>query len=235
MAKESVINTTSSAVSLIDMLKVKEVKEEKFFDFGAINAIVDSFFPILHDIQGKFNYLPKEGLKRIALRLNSTLSQVLETVEIIEETMLEQIFSLKGNKPRNLIPILQAVQKQFGYLSQVSMMHIAEHLKMSLNEAYGVASFYTQFKFQKPGKNKISLCSGTACFVKGGSVLVKAVENNLGIEANQTTEDGLFTFETVACLGCCAISPSMIINDNIHGKMTPKKLIRLLDSIKKKA
>ncbi len=214
------------------VIEVKDVEEE-FFDFKAIDAIIDSYIPILLDIQRKYNNLSKNSLKLVTHRLNDALSQVFPILEIIEDGMLEDIFYIKGKKKENLIPILQAVQEQFGYLSKMSMLRIAEHLNISLIEVYSVASFYTQFKFDKPGKHKITLCNGTACFVKGGNVLVEAVEKKLGIKPGETTVDRFFSFETVACLGCCAISPATIIDGEIHGKMKPAKLSRLIDKLKK--
>ncbi|MHA2029531.1 MAG: NADH-quinone oxidoreductase subunit NuoE family protein [Candidatus Kariarchaeaceae archaeon] len=207
--------------------------EEEFFDFKAIDAIVDSYIPILLDIQKKYKNLSKNSLKLVTHRLNEALSQVFPILEIIEEGMLEDIFYIKGNKKENLIPILQAVQWQFGYLSKMSMLRIADHLNISQIEVFSVASFYTQFKFEKPGKHKITLCNGTACFVKGSNILIEAVEKKLGIKPGQTTEDRFFSFKTVACIGCCAISPSVIVDGEIHGKMKPVKLNRLIDKLKK--
>jgi NADH-quinone oxidoreductase subunit E len=135
---------------------------------------------------------------------------------------------------KHLIPILQEFQREYGYLSKENMIRISEHLEMSPNEVYGVASFYQQFKFIKPGKHIISVCLGTACFVKGGNVLAETVKTKLGIEPGETTEDGLFSFERVACLGCCALSPVVQIDDEIHGQVKPSKLLRLIERIIKK-
>lgn len=147
---------------------------------------------------------------------------------------LQDILTSKEKNQANLIPILQEVQKQYGYLSKKNLIKISEYLEMSANEVYGVASFYQQFKFIKPGKHKIVVCLGTACFVKGGHILAEAVKTSLGIDEGESTEDGLFSFERVACLGCCALSPVVQIDGDIHAKMTPVKLIRLIDRIKKK-
>lgn len=147
---------------------------------------------------------------------------------------LQEILSSKEKIQANLIPILQEVQKEYGYLSKKNMIKISEHLEMSANEVYGVASFYQQFKFIEPGKHKIVVCLGTACFVKGGKILAEAVKTNLGIDEGESTEDGLFNFERVACLGCCALSPVVQIDSDIYAKMTPAKLVRLIDKIKKK-
>ena len=133
-----------------------------------------------------------------------------------------------------MIPILQDVQKEFGYLSKENMVRISEYLDLSPNEVFGVASFYQQFKFTIPGKYIISVCLGTACFVKGGKVLAETVKTKLGIQPGETTEDGMFSFERVACLGCCALSPVVKINDEIYGQIKPSKLLRLITRIIKK-
>ncbi len=151
-----------------------------------------------------------------------------------KDTTLQKILAKKEKNQANLIPILQEVQKEYGYLTKENMICISEHLEMSANEVYGVASFYQQFKFVKPGKHKIVVCLGTACFVKGGEILTETVRTKLNINPGEKTEDGLFSFEHVACLGCCALSPVVQIDGKIYAKMTPAKLIRLIENIKKK-
>jgi NADH-quinone oxidoreductase subunit E len=144
---------------------------------------------------------------------------------------LEKILISKGKSQAHLIPILQDVQKEFGYLSKDNLVRISEYLELSPNEVFGVASFYQQFKFTKPGKYIISVCLGTACFVKGGKILAETVNTKLGIRPGETTEDGMFSFERVACLGCCALSPVVQINDEIYGQVKPAKLLRIINRI----
>ena len=144
---------------------------------------------------------------------------------------LKNILDAKGKSQDRLIPILQEVQEKYGYISKENMLEISEYLGMSPNEIYGVASFYQQFKFIKPGKHIISICLGTACFVKGGSVLAEAIRTNLGIEPGETTENGLFSFERVACLGCCALSPVAQIDGEVYGQLKPAKLLRIIKRI----
>ncbi len=155
------------------------------------------------------------------------------TAEAIDSTFHE-ILNSREKERKHLIPILQDVQKEYGYLSKENMFRISEYLEMSPNEVYGVASFYQQFKFIKPGKHTISVCLGTACFVKGGNILAETVKTKLGIEPGETTEDGLFSFERVACLGCCALSPVVQIDDEIYGQVKPSKLLRLINRMIKK-
>lgn len=154
-----------------------------------------------------------------------------------EEKVMQSIFALfckdKSCDQADLIAVLQATQEAFGYLSKQNMVRIAEELDMSANEVYGVASFYSQFKFVKPGKHVLTVCLGTACFVKGGPVLSEAIETKLKIKPGETTEDGVFSFERVACLGCCALSPVVAIDGEVYASMTPAKLLRQINRIRK--
>lgn len=128
----------------------------------------------------------------------------------------------------NLIPVLQHVQKTCGFISQDSVRQIAGFLKVSEAYVFGVASFYTQFRFEKPGDNLIRVCLGTACHVQDGTHLANEIHNILGIAPGETTPDGCFEFQQVACLGCCAQAPLVEINGKIFGKMTPDKLRKVL-------
>jgi NADH-quinone oxidoreductase subunit E len=129
----------------------------------------------------------------------------------------------------DLIPILQQVQGKFGYISPKAIDHISHFLKISENQIFGVASFYSQFRFIEPGRNSIKVCMGTACHVRGGKVIGEAVEREIGISAGQTTEDKRFDLQRVACLGCCALAPVVQINDDIHSRMAVVKLKKILE------
>jgi len=128
-----------------------------------------------------------------------------------------------------LIPILQKTQKKFGYLSTEAINHIARFLKISENQIYGVASFYSQFRFNEPGRNPIKVCLGTACHVQGGQVLRDALERELDITSGQTTKDKKFELQRVACLGCCALAPVVQINDDTYSQMTVIRIKELLE------
>lgn len=149
------------------------------------------------------------------------------------DSILQEILFSKEKYQKNLIPILQEVQMEYGYLSKENMIRISEYLEISPNKVYGVASFYQQFKFTKPGKHIISVCLGTACFVKGGQILAETVRTKLNINPGETTEDGLFSFERVACLGCCALAPVVQIDGEVFGQVKPTKLLRLINRIVK--
>ncbi len=138
------------------------------------------------------------------------------------------IFSSFQGTESDLIPILQKTQQKFGYISKEAMREISRFLKISENQIYGVASFYAQFRFTKPGRNVIKICMGTACHVKGGEILCDAVEREIGVRPGQVTPDQKFEFQRVACLGCCALAPVVQINEEIFSQMTVVKLREIL-------
>lgn len=144
---------------------------------------------------------------------------------------LSEIAKILARYPANrasLIPALQDIQQQFGYLSEEAVEEVGRLMDVSANEIYGVATFYTQFRFSPPGEHTIRVCEGTACHVRGGQQILKEVERRLGIGAGQTTEDGRFDIERVACLGCCALSPVVTVDGRVYAKMTAKKIPSLL-------
>jgi NADH-quinone oxidoreductase subunit E len=130
----------------------------------------------------------------------------------------------------NLIAILQHVQQSDGYITPGAVDRIANHLSISRSQIYGVASFYSQFRFNPPGRHSIKICLGTACHVQGGDFLLNALKSEIGIGPNETTPDGRFDLERVACLGCCALAPVVMINDAIYSNMSVVKLKEILDS-----
>lgn len=124
----------------------------------------------------------------------------------------------------NLIQILQEIQRAEGYIPEKAVDSISRHLRISRSEIFGVASFYSQFKFNPPGRHSIKMCLGTACHVQGGDFLLNALKAEIGISPNETTEDGRFDLERVACLGCCALAPVVMIDDVIFSNMSVIKL-----------
>ncbi len=130
--------------------------------------------------------------------------------------------------PGPLMPIMQYTQESFGYLSLENMIIIAEGLGVPVTEVYGVATFYAQFSLTPKGDNNISVCQGTACYVKGGAQVLARVEKELGITSNETTEDGKFTIQDTRCLGCCGLAPVMTINEDVYGKLTADMIPAIL-------
>jgi NADH-quinone oxidoreductase E subunit len=144
---------------------------------------------------------------------------------------IEKVFEHFPQAGRDsLIPILQAVQEEEGYLSEAAVVGISRHLGIPASKVYGVATFYNQFRFQPKGKYHILLCRGTACHVKGSAKVLEAVMRYLKIEPGRTTRDKLFSLETVACMGACALSPVLCINDEFYAKVSPAKAVKLIDA-----
>ncbi|HUJ88956.1 MAG TPA: NADH-quinone oxidoreductase subunit NuoE [Syntrophorhabdales bacterium] len=127
-----------------------------------------------------------------------------------------------------LIPLLQSAQETYGYIPESAIDHISEVVGIPAADIYGVITFYSQFRLKPMGKNIIKICDGTACHVNASTAILRTVVDELKIDGDETTEDGLFTLQKVACLGCCSLSPVIMINDETHGKLTPKKVTKLL-------
>ncbi len=132
-----------------------------------------------------------------------------------------------------LIPILQKLQDAYGYLPANVLEWLSEETGIPTSRIYGVVSFYAQFYLEPHGKYTVRCCRGTACYVRGGKKILNAVQRNLGIEDGATSDDMLFSLETVACLGACALSPVMIINNTYYGKVTPLRADQVLQQIRK--
>jgi NADH-quinone oxidoreductase subunit E len=144
--------------------------------------------------------------------------------------VLEKYASVKGS----LITILQQAQEIYGYLPTDVIYYIAEKTNSTPAKVMGVATFYTQFRLQPIGKYLIMLCQGTACHVNGSAKILKTIEEELAIKDGETTQDGLFTLKTVACLGCCSLSPVMMINEETYGSLDSKKVISILSDLRSK-
>ncbi|OIN96535.1 NAD(P)H-dependent oxidoreductase subunit E [Candidatus Desantisbacteria bacterium CG1_02_38_46] len=145
---------------------------------------------------------------------------------------LEDIFSKhpERNNTNLVIPVLQEIQQIYGYLPAEALKKMSRHFNIPLSHIYGVATFYAQFSLEPRGKNLIKLCQGTACHIRGGKEVLKAVENLLGIGHKGTTSDFKFSLEVVRCLGTCFLAPVMMINRNYYGKLTPEKVRQILKS-----
>ncbi len=148
--------------------------------------------------------------------------------------LLEESFAKYPRTPDSLIAVLQEAQRIYGYLPRDVMYHVAEQLGTTPAEVMGVATFYAQFRLTPIGKYLIMSCQGTACHVNGSERVSAAVARYLGIENGQTTADGLFTLEHVACLGCCSLAPVIMINGEAYGNLTPESAIAILQEIQEK-
>lgn len=134
-----------------------------------------------------------------------------------------------------LIPILQEIQDHEGYVSRNSMRFVARHLGISTAKVFGVASFYNQFRFQAPGRYRIQLCRGTACHVKGSSPLLEALQRELKVKAGETTEDGLFSIEVVACIGACGLAPVICVDGEFHAGVSTDQLPKIINEYRKRS
>ena len=129
----------------------------------------------------------------------------------------------------NLITILNEVQVKYGYILKVAQIEISNYLNIALAEIYGVITFYSRFTLVPKGKYNVSVCLGTACFVKGSREILERAKAKLGIEEGQTTQDGKFSLDTTRCVGACGLAPVFTINDEVYGKATVKKIDEVLD------
>ena len=138
------------------------------------------------------------------------------------------IFESYSRQRQSLIPVLQKVQEELGYLPEEAISEVAQFLRLSKNEVYGVASFYAQFRFERQGEHAVKVCLGTACHVRGGRRVLDTVQREIGIQPGETTEDYQFSLERVACFGSCALAPVMVVDKIVHGRMTTAKARQVL-------
>ena len=140
-----------------------------------------------------------------------------------------------GGEPGMLIPLLQAAQDSYGYIPPLAIEQIAMATGIPASEVYGVITFYSQFRLQPLGRYVIRICKGTACHVQDAEMIGRTLEEELGIREGETSEDGLFTFLTVACLGCCSLAPVVMIGEQAYGRLTPQALRSVLRRYRRKA
>lgn len=146
---------------------------------------------------------------------------------------ISKIVEESGGRREALIPILQKVQERFGYLLPAAISEISKLLRMSESEVFGVASFYAQFRFTRPGKHCVKACLGTACHVRGGENILESVERDLGVNSGEVTKDYQFGLERVACFGSCALAPVMVVDDDVYGRMTVTKAKEIIGKYRK--
>ena len=155
-----------------------------------------------------------------------------KTVDLsLIDGVLSEYASVKGS----LITILQNTQDIYGYLPKEALELISEKTGIATSEIVGVATFYTQFRFEPVGKYLIMLCQGTACHVNSSDLILQTIKDELHIDNGETTEDGLFSLKCVACLGCCSLSPVMMINEDTYGSLTPEKTKKILKELREAA
>ncbi len=145
---------------------------------------------------------------------------------------LDSILETRRSQPQQLVEVLQDVQKTFGYIPKETMMSVSDELGVPLIEVVRVSHFYKAFSLKPRGKHVMTMCTGTACHVRGSNLLLEEAMNELDIDVGQTTSDKMFTVESVNCLGACALGPVVVVNDSYHDHMTAKKLKELITAIR---
>ena len=153
----------------------------------------------------------------------------------IDLSLLDGVLAQYAPVKGSLITILQHTQEIYGYLPKEAIERISADTGIAASEIMGVATFYTQFRFEPVGKYLIMLCQGTACHVNSSELILQTIKDELGIEDGGTTADGLFSLKCVACLGCCSLSPVMMINENTYGSLTPDKAKKILKELREAA
>ncbi len=156
---------------------------------------------------------------------------MIEAPSSMGETEASDLWGDIGASPENLIAILQEIQERHGYLSEDAVRTLSAVSGVSENEIYGVATFYAQFRFQPPAEHTIHVCQGTACHVRGGHQLLHDFEERLNIKAGETTPDRRFGIERVACVGCCALAPVVLVDGQVRAGMKPKMVRGLLSKL----
>lgn len=147
-------------------------------------------------------------------------------------SLLEPLFQKYSEAKGSLIPLLQGAQKLYGYIPAPAFSLISSYTGIPVADIYGVTTFYSQFRLHPVGKNIIRVCHGTACHVQNANALTDAIKGELNVKDGGTTDDGLFTLESVACLGCCSLAPVMMIGENTYGKLTGKDAVKVIRELK---
>ncbi|MGD0710414.1 MAG: NADH-quinone oxidoreductase subunit NuoE [Bacteroidales bacterium] len=152
----------------------------------------------------------------------------------VDLSLMDSFIEKYKNVRGNMIPLLQHTQELYGFIPRDAFLKLEKETNLKLSDMYGVASFYAQFRLKPVGKNIIKVCHGTACHVQNATAITEALEEELKVKDSETTTDGVFTLESVACLGCCSLAPVMMIGDNTYGKLTGKMAKDVIRSIREK-
>jgi NADH-quinone oxidoreductase subunit E len=147
-------------------------------------------------------------------------------------TLVDAIVFKHNVQPGAVIPVLQEIQEEYGYIPPAAIQRIANHLGVFSSDIYGMVTFYAQFRLQPPGKNVIKVCHGTACHLGGAERLTEAISQHIGTTEGRTSKDGQFTLERVACLGCCSLAPCVTVNGEIHGRLNPESVGKVVNKLK---
>ena len=147
-----------------------------------------------------------------------------------QERELRRFIRKHKEQPGAMMPVLQKTQGIYGYLPREVQEIIAQEMQVPLSDVFGVATFYSQFTLTPKGEHSISVCLGTACYVKGADKILSAIEEHLGIKEGECTPDGFFSIESCRCLGACGLAPVMTVDGEVYGKVTPESAVKIIDS-----
>ncbi|HRY34045.1 MAG TPA: NADH-quinone oxidoreductase subunit NuoE [Bacteroidales bacterium] len=156
----------------------------------------------------------------------------VQEVSVPDLSLLDPLITKYKGKKGNLIPLLQGTQELFGFIPAAAFEKISERTGIRLSDMYGVATFYAQFRLKPVGKHIIKVCHGTACHVQNANAITDSLKEALGVADGETTPDGLFTLESVACLGCCSLAPVMMIGSETYGKLTGGQAVKIVKNIR---
>jgi NADH-quinone oxidoreductase subunit E len=163
-----------------------------------------------------------------------TRNQEVETPQDVDITLMDSLIQKYRHKKGNMIPLLQGTQEMYGFLPRAAFLKLNSELGLKISDMYGVATFYAQFRLKPVGKYIIKVCHGTACHVQNATAISDSLEEALGVKDGETTDDNLFTLESVACLGCCSLAPVMMIGDDTFGKLTGASAVKIIKEIRLK-
>ncbi len=158
--------------------------------------------------------------------------QEKKKTEEVDLSMIDPLIEKYKDKKGNMIPLLQGTQDVYGYIPRAAFEKISREAGLELSDMYGVATFYAQFRLEPVGKYIVKVCHGTACHVQNANSVTDALKEALKVEDGGTTEDGMFTLESVACLGCCSLAPVMMIGDETYGKLSGSQAVRIIKNIR---
>ncbi|MBE0648265.1 MAG: NADH-quinone oxidoreductase subunit NuoE [Bacteroidales bacterium] len=158
--------------------------------------------------------------------------EAVTEADAIDLTLLDPLIKKYKGKKGNVIPLLQGAQELYGFIPRAAFEHLSAGTGLPLSDMFGVATFYAQFRLKPVGKHIVKVCHGTACHVQNANEITEAIEEALKVKDGETTEDRLFTLESVACLGCCSLAPVMMIGDQTYGKLTGNAAVKVIKNIR---
>ena len=151
----------------------------------------------------------------------------------VEDKVVSIANKYKGQKG-GIMSALHEIQDEYGYISEANQKYLSDKMGVPLSEIYGIITFYSRFSLMPKGKYNIQVCMGTACYVKGAEAVINAFKDNLKVDVGEVTEDGLFSIESVRCLGACGLAPAIVVNEDVYGKVTPDMVPKIIESYREK-